>query len=160
MNETVNQEKMENEAPTGKTFTQAEIDEIISDRLRRERLKYANYDELKEKAAKFDAAEEANKTELQKATEKAADLQAKLDAFTKADTVRQIREKVSAETGVPLNLLTGDDEETCRKQAKDMLAWKQPQSYPHVKDAGEVGKISGRSTRDEFAAWFAAAENN
>ena len=67
-----------------RTFTQAEMNAIISDRLSRERSKYADYDDLKAKAAQFDAAQEAGKTELQKANEKAAKLQEQLDTMTKA----------------------------------------------------------------------------
>ena len=37
-----------------KTFTQSELDQIIGERLRREREKYADYDELKGKAEKYD----------------------------------------------------------------------------------------------------------
>lgn len=79
---------------------------IISDRLSRERSKYADYDDLKAKAAQFDAAQEAGKTELQKANEKAASLQAQLDSLTKANTLRELRSKVSASTGVPAELAT------------------------------------------------------
>lgn len=53
-----------------KTFTQEEVDNIVSSRLKREGAKYADYEELKAKASKFDEMEEANKSELQKANEK------------------------------------------------------------------------------------------
>jgi hypothetical protein len=36
---------------TGKTFTQAELDRIVADRVARERSKYADYGELKKRAA-------------------------------------------------------------------------------------------------------------
>ena len=49
-----------------KTFTQAEMDSIIEGRLARERQKYADYDDLKEKASKYDEYQAQNKTELQK----------------------------------------------------------------------------------------------
>lgn len=49
-----------------KTFTQAEMDSIIEGRLARERQKYADYDDLKEKASKYDEYQTQNKTELQK----------------------------------------------------------------------------------------------
>ena len=52
-----------------KTFTQADVDAFIKDRLARERQKYSDYDELKNKAAEYDKAQEASKTELQKAQE-------------------------------------------------------------------------------------------
>lgn len=44
-----------------KTFTQAELDEIIAQRLERERKKYADYDELKTKLTEFEQAEEERK---------------------------------------------------------------------------------------------------
>lgn len=74
MAETVNQETTPaaEGQQTERTFTQAEMNAIIADRLNRERTKYADYDTLKSKAAQFDAAEEASKSELQKANEKAA----------------------------------------------------------------------------------------
>ena len=59
MEETVKQEE-------SKTFTQDELNAIVSDRLKREREKYADYESLKEKATKLDEIEEASKTELQK----------------------------------------------------------------------------------------------
>lgn len=87
MAETVHQEPTtpaaEGQQPE-RTFTQAEMNAIISDRLSRERSKYADYDDLKAKAQQFDAAQEAGKTELQKANEKAAKLQEQLDTLTKA----------------------------------------------------------------------------
>ncbi len=73
-----------NQQNTNRTFTQDELNAIVQTRLADERKKYADYDSLKEKAGKYDAQEEANKSELQKANEKATDLQAKLDAMTKA----------------------------------------------------------------------------
>lgn len=137
-----------------KTFTQAEVDRIIGERVAREREKYADYGTLKEKAAKFDEAAEANKTELQRATERAEELQRKLDAREKADGERAIREKVAAETKVPANLLTGADEETCRQQAAAILAFAKPANYPAVPDAGEHHRTGGGKTRDQFSAWF------
>ena len=59
--ETVNQEVTE---ATERTFTQAEVDAIVGDRLKRDRAKYSDYDDLKAKAAKFDELEEANKSEF------------------------------------------------------------------------------------------------
>lgn len=52
--------------------TQADLDRIVESRLARERAKFADYDEVKGKASKYDEAEAANKTELQRAQEAAA----------------------------------------------------------------------------------------
>ena len=81
-----------------RTFTQDELNAIVGKRLAEEKGKYADYEELKKKAAAFDEAEEAQKSELQKATERADQLQSQLDKMLKADEIRKVREKVAAET--------------------------------------------------------------
>ena len=48
-NETVNQEVEQATEQAEKTFTQSELDQIIGERLKREREKYPDYDALKEK---------------------------------------------------------------------------------------------------------------
>mgnify|MGYP001138845507 CR=1 FL=1 len=143
MAETVHQEPTtpaaEGQQNNERTFTQAEMNAIISDRLSRERSKYADYDDLKAKAQQFDAAQEAGKTELQKANEKAAKLQAQLDSMTKANTLRDIRGKVAAATGVPADLLSGDTEEACTAQAQAIAAYAKPVNrYPVIHDGGEL----------------------
>lgn len=115
---------------TGKTFTQAELNAIVEARLARERDKYADYDSLKEKAGKYDEAEESKKTELQKATDKMSALQRELDALKTANTVRTIREKVAKDTQVPIECLTADTEEACKAQADAILKFAKPKSYP------------------------------
>lgn len=151
--ETVNQEN-EIMEKTEKTFSQSELDAIIADRLKREREKYADYNALKEKASKFDEMEEANKSELQKATERAEKLAAELDAMKQADSVRSIREKVSKATGVPADMLTFADEESCTKQAQAILDFNKPSAYPQVRDGGEVQNVGELTTKQQFSAWL------
>lgn len=148
MAETVNQEQ-----ETEKTFTQAELNAIVADRLSRERGKYADYEELKAKAAQFDAAQEAGKTELQKAQELASQYKAQLDEMAKATAARDARDKVAAETGVPASLLTGETEEACKTQAEAILKFKGA-AYPDTHDGGEQHTPAGGSTRDQFKDWF------
>lgn len=157
MNETVNQENMTPETEqqtqnTDRTFSQADVDRIVADRLSRERSKYSDYDQIKDKAAKFDEMEEASKTELQKATERADILQKELDAMKKAAVVREIRSKVSKETGVPESLLTATTEDACKEQAEAIKAFADP-AYPKVKDGGETPHSNKQSTRQQFAVW-------
>lgn len=158
MAETVNQDPTANDtaaAPQAeRTFTQAEMNAIISDRVARERNKYADYDALKSKAEQFDAAQEAGKTELQKANEKAAALQQQLDQLIRANTLRELRAKVSTETGVPAELLNGDTEEICKAQAAAILKFANPSGYPVVKDGGELLHRPTGSTSQQFADWF------
>jgi hypothetical protein len=63
-----------------RTFTQAELDRILGDRLARDREKYADYDTLKAAAAELEALKEAEKTELEKAKDAATKAQAERDA--------------------------------------------------------------------------------
>lgn len=162
MAETVNQETTTTAAgqQEERTFTQAEMNAILQDRLARERSKYADYDALKTKAEQFDAAQEAGKSELQKANEKAASLQAQVESLTKANTIREVRGKVSEETGVPANLLSGETEEACKAQADAILKFANKDGYPTVKDGGEVTRKMTGSTRDQFAEWLEKATKN
>nr|DAG36938.1 MAG TPA: Major capsid protein [Caudoviricetes sp.]DAJ55333.1 MAG TPA: Major capsid protein [Caudoviricetes sp.] len=158
MAETVNQATNQNGTGAGtqeRTFTQSELNAIVTDRLSREREQYADYAAIKEKAAKYDAAQEADKTDLQKATEKVAALQAQVEAYTKADNLRSIREKVSKETGVPAGLLYGEDEDSCKAQAQAILDYAKPVSGgTAIRDGGEPQAKPSGSTRDQFADWF------
>lgn len=52
-----------------KTFTQADVDRIVQDRLAQEKKKYADYDDLKAKAARADEQAASSKTDLEKLTE-------------------------------------------------------------------------------------------
>ena len=138
-----------------RTFTQAELNAIVQKRLGEQAAKYGNYEELKEKALKFDEIEEQSKTELQKVTERADALQKELDGMKKADAVRKIREEVSKETGVPVHLINGETKEQCEEQANAIMTFAKPTSYPVVKDGGEASTHTGTGkTRDQFASWL------
>lgn len=132
--ETTNQEP--------RTFTQEELDKIVQTRLLHEQKKYGDYEALKEKAAQLDAIKEANKTELQRATERAESLQAQIDALTRQSELRDIRSKVSKELNIPADLLTAETEEDCRTQADAILKFARPNGYPSVQDGGQPQKTT------------------
>lgn len=154
--ETVNQDNQAT-TNTGKTFTQDEVNAIVTDRLTRDRAKYADYDTLKEKAEKYDQLEESNKSELQKAVERGDALQVELDKLKGENAVRDLRNKVAEETGVPVHLLTGSTEDECRDQAKAILAYANPSWYPKVRDGGEVTNTGKMTTKQQFAEWASKA---
>lgn len=142
-----------------KTFTQEEVNAIVGERVRRESAKYADYETLKAKASKYDEAEEASKSELQKAQERADALQTQINQMNAENELRGIRDKVAKETGVPAELLFGSDEETCKAQAEAIKAYANP-GYPTVKDGGELQKRTTKpTTADQFAEWFEAQLN-
>lgn len=140
------------DAPKEKTFTQADVDRIVTKRLS----DFSDYEELKAKAEKYDEAEEANKSELQKAIDKANALQAELDGMKKADEIRTVRDEVSKNMGVPASLLTGSTLEECEAQAKAIAEYKAQSNpaYPAVKDGGDPHINVKKNTRDQFADWL------
>lgn len=78
--------------------SQEQLNALLGDRLARERAKFADYDELKAKAEKFDEAEKANLSELEKATEANAQLKQELEAFK----LKDLRSQVAASKGLSL----------------------------------------------------------
>lgn len=114
-----------------KTFTQAELDAIVAKRIARVKAQPPeDYEDLKAKAAKWDEAQEANKSELekaqskaQKATRDAADWKAKYEALqAESERAEQVR-TMAAHYGVDADLLammSGDVEEAAKLlKAKD-----------------------------------------
>lgn len=72
------------------TFTQADIDRIVADRLTRERQKFADYDDLKSKAAKLTDLEKAQMSEAEKQAARVAELEAQI-AQAQADAQAQMK---------------------------------------------------------------------
>lgn len=140
-----------------KTFTQAELDKIVQNRVYEERKKLADYEDLKAKADELDQLKEANKTELQKAQDRAAKAEKDLAEFKAAEEIRKAKAKVAAETGVPSELLAGENEEAFKAHAKAILEFAKTKGYPTVKDGGEVKSVGKPTTRQQFAEW--AKEN-
>ena len=136
-----------------RTFTQDEVNAIVGKRLAEEKGKFADYEDLKAKAAKFDEAEEAQKSELQKVTERATALENELNSLKEAENIRNIKESVSKETGIPAHLLTGSTKEECEAQAAAIADFAKPTPYPAVKDAGEINNVGKPTTRQQFAEW-------
>jgi hypothetical protein len=84
-----------------KTFTQADLDRVVQERLSRERQKYEGFDDLKDKASKFDELQEKNQSELEKAAAKATKAEKRADDAEG----KLLRFEVAAEKQVPSNLL-------------------------------------------------------
>lgn len=121
------------------TFTQADVDRIVKERIERERKRYADYDELKAKAGEKVTAEE-----------RIADLEKR---YADAES-RALRANVASEYGISAEdrdlFLTGTDEETLTAQAKrlaDRESERKKRSN-HVPNEGNNPKPSADSMRD------------
>ena len=147
---------------TEKTFTQDEVNQIVQERLFKERKKYGEVDidalKADTEALKGQLTESA--TKLSQETERADKLQAELDEIKKANDIRAIREKVAKESNIPADLLHGEDEETCKAEAEKLVEFARPKGYPTVKDGGEVmAPVVKKSTKEQFAEWMGDALN-
>lgn len=142
--------------------TQADLDKIIGERVKRERDKYADVKDLRAKAAEFDKLTEANKSEVQKANDRAAaaeaevqTLPAKVAEALKAHLVglHQI-DKDDAEL-----FLTANDPELLLKQVTRLLeTGAKRQRRNHAPNEGtNDGAGKGDSMREFTRGLFAAA---
>ena len=151
--DTQNTQETQGQNQQEQTFTQAELNKVVKERLAREKERYADYDELKASAQEADAAKKA----AEAAAEREKALQAEIEAMKAAEEIRKIRADVSAETGVPVELLTMDTKETCKSQAEAILKFARP-GYPKLWDGGEARNTTGKkSTREQFAAYATKA---
>lgn len=91
---------------------------------------------------------------LEEAQAKAKKFETELTELKQANAIREVRDKVSKATGVPVSLLTATNEEDCTAQANGIMEFAKPSAYPQVADGGEVGGIVKPATRDQFAEWF------
>lgn len=98
--------------------SQEDLDRVIAARLDRERKKFAGFDDYKAKAQRLDEIEEANKTELEKITERADKAEKKLAAYEQQEKLRTWKQEVSQETGVPAEVLAGDTLEAIKAHAQ------------------------------------------
>lgn len=134
-----------------RTFTQAEMDAIIGDRLKRERAKYADYDELKDKAQQYDAAQEAAKSDLEKAVEERDRLKAEVEQFKAEKERAEAIAKAAAEFKVDpamLARMAGDVEDNAKFLAE------QAKSAPKYGDMHDGGEKAASSRKYEEQSFF------
>jgi len=98
--------------------TQDDLNKVVTDRVQRERAKYADYKDVKAKAAEFEKLQAANQTEAEKAAARVAELEAELNGVRSEANRRRIANEHGITDADDIDLfLTGTDEETLTKQA-------------------------------------------
>ena len=98
--------------------SQEDFDKRVSARIARERAKYADYTDLKTKAAEFDKLQEASKSEVQKVSERMAQLEKELES----ERFNTVRTAVASAKGVPAHRISGSTVEELESSADDYLA--------------------------------------
>lgn len=146
-------------ATINKTFTQAELDAIVQDRLDREKKKYADYKDLKAASEKLKTLEAEKLTDQEKATKRLADLQKSIEEKEAALTARDLRDKKrlaleSANLGLTegwtlsdiLDLMPGDEDSIPQELEK----WKK--RFPAKRSLGTGTQTGGQSLKDPTLA--------
>ena len=120
-----------------RTFTQEDVDRIVKERLARAKAQPpADYEELKAKAAKYDEAQEAAKSELERANERAAKAEKALADAQAAIERSELVARVSRETGVPAQLLHGATEEELSASAAAIADYARAVAPGYPRDKG------------------------
>lgn len=141
---------------------QARVNDIVQERLRREReaankryegwISPEDHQRALDEATKaFDDFKKAHATDEQTI----ADLTAK----TKAYETASLKSRISHEVGLPwgsAEFLTGEDEESIRTSAETLksLVGTSPAGAPLPLKDPESGTAAGNATRDKFKSWF------
>lgn len=122
--------------------SQEELERVLGRRLERERAKFADYDDLKSKAARLDEIEESQKSELEKLQERAATAEQRAAEFER----QALKAQIAAETGVPVEVLHGDSEESIRAAAQKVIEWREAGKKAPPKPKGLKSGAAGSET--------------
>lgn len=126
------------DAPAERSFTQADVDRFVKERLAKERAKIGDVNELRRKAGEFDRLEAAKKTEVEQLTDKATQAE---ERASKAE-LSAMRLDVAldkAPEGMPVSKiralakrLTGSTQEELEADAEELFA-----EFADTKPAGD-----------------------
>ena len=125
-----------------KTFTQEQVNALLADTKRKERDKFADYDEVKAKAGRLDQIEQESKTETQKALDKAAELETELNKYRTKDQVTQWAAEITKDSDIPASVLRGSTKEELEQhfeQLKGLAPKPKRNSAPAGTPSGEPG---------------------
>lgn len=112
--------------------TQEELDNIVKERLRREREKFGDYDELKKRVSELEsengalkATVEETKQTIAKSDAQITELQGQVSNYKTAS----LRTRIALQNGLPYDLadrLQGTDEEALRADAERLAGFMRP----------------------------------
>lgn len=146
-------------------FTQEQVNAFLAETKRKTREAFADYDELKAKASQLDELQNAAKSDVEKANDRAARLERDLEKARGELAQREhalLVAEVASAKGAPAQHLTGSSREELEASADALLAWRaeaQPARRVHAPvirgaatGAGEHLAASIQSGRDRARA--------
>ena len=138
-----------------KTFSQADVDKIVAERIARERKKTPNVDELKDKAQKWDQQQAENLSEVERLKlERDAANAAKLEAESKvkAAEARVTKTALLQKAGIPMELIDRVRGET-EEEIKADIELLKPLIAPLKKVTGGMFPAGTTTTPPEAGAY-------
>ena len=123
--------------------SQEQLDKILSKRLERERAKYADYEELKKKAA--EAAD--SRSEVEKLNDRLKELEQERHQ----SALEAAKAKAASEYGVPADLLVGDDTDAIEAPAQRLGEYVAVQAPATGADVKNVGRDEAESSAESYA---------
>ncbi|QQB46205.1 hypothetical protein I6I10_12290 [Corynebacterium glucuronolyticum] len=149
--ESADQAQDHTDETTNSEEQQDTFDRSYVEKLRKEAAKYRNQaKELEPLAKKMRELEESKKSDLEKARERIAELEA-AEASAK---MQALRSQVAASTGVPVDFLPDKgDEESLTKAAEALTLWatKQAPEKKRIPESNAAGRNAEVSDRDAIA---------
>lgn len=143
-------EPAETQQPAGEQkFSQAEVDRIVKQRAERiAAQKYGDYDDLKSKATKYDELEQANKSELERATNDRDSHKSRADKAEAAARRFEVAFASAPEHVTPAQIkavakrVTGDTDEDLESDAAELFELLAPKPA----EEPETPRVSSRPT--------------
>lgn len=136
-----------------RTFTQEEVNSMLAKERRETQAKYPHYDEYKQAYDEAQKKAEADKSELQKATDRADAAEAELAKLKSEKERASWIAAISKETGVPEAALHGDTEEDVRACAESLKSYFEDPAAPTVK-TGKPSNTDAPESNDPLRALF------
>lgn len=124
---------------------------MLANERRKTEAKFAGFEDFKAKAEQFDAAQEAQKSDLQKAQDALAAVTAERDSLKSAQERAKWVGEVAEETKLPastVSMLSGKDKEELMEQAKKLA----PDFAEPVRGEGGKPAKTGPGSTGEFVS--------
>lgn len=118
--------------------TQEELDNIVKERIRREREKFADYDDLKKRVSELETENSALKSTVEDDKQARAGLDAQiteLQGQVSNYETASLRTRIALQNGLPYDLadrLQGADEEALRADAERLAGFMRPAPVPQA----------------------------
>lgn len=116
--------------------TQEELDNIVKERIRREREKFGDYDELKKRVSELESENSALKSTVEDDKQTRAGLDAQiteLQGQVSNYEIASLRTRIALQNGLPYDLadrLQGADEEALKADAERLAGFMRPATPP------------------------------